>query len=184
MDFLEYYHIHGAVSGIAPLVIAGLISLAASAKASEDNKQAATAQAAGSAAGGEGGGFDMKPTNLLAEAAGPSPAQAEGSKINESILKADGQAPPASIAIPSVEPGTGPLPQGPPVDLDSGFPGDVGPNLPEGGDPSKMSLEAKMAMAAQLGSLMRGPAPPRPPSVGAGPGINMQPVFLKDLQRG
>ena len=118
-------------------------------------------------AGGAAPGINMAPT------AAPD----EGSKINEEYLKVDGQ-PPPSIARPGVEPGTGPLPQGPP---NNEFPGDVGPNLPE--DPSKMSLEAKMAMAAQLGSLMRGPAPPPPPS-GGGPGINMQPVFLKDLQRG
>ena len=187
---MEFLGVDQALTGIAPMIIAGIISALASAKAGEDSKVAAATQAAGAGAEG-GGGFDMKPTDLLAQAAGPSPAQAEGSKINESLMKADGQTPPPAIAAPSVAPGTGPLPQGPPVNLTDQaptsdldvvqIPTDAPPSV-TGEDPSKMSLEAKMAMAAQLGSLLRGPPAPRPPSVGAGPGINMQPVFLKDLQ--
>ena len=148
---------------------------------------------------GGGPGINMAPA-FQQQAGGPG---VDASKINESILKADGQAPPPAIAATSVAPGTGPLPQGDPVitagstgsfdnisgtgqaptaDLDVvQIPTDAPPEV-TGGDPSKMSLEAKMAMAAQLGSLLRGPAPPPPPGGGGGPGINMQPVFLKDLR--
>jgi hypothetical protein len=48
----------------------------------------------------------------------------------------------------------------------------------KGGFLSGMSTTEKMAMAAQLGSLLRGPAAPAPPSAPTGgQGINMQPVF-------
>jgi len=144
--------------------------------------------------GGEGApGIDMKPTIKPEEAKGPS-------KINAELLAADGQAPPPAIAAPGVAPGTGPLPQAPPVIV----PGAGGSKasisgtgqlptddldvvqIPEGpaAGPAGMSLEEKMAMAAQLGSLLRGPGAPRPPGApgGGGPGINMQPVFLRDLR--
>ena len=182
----------GAQVTIAPVIIAGIVSAIASMKASEDAKKAAAMEASGAAAGGEGGGIQMEGTL-------PPPEPAEGSKINEALLKADGQAPPASIALPSVQPGTGPLPQGAPV-ITAGSTGnfapvpgqqsqtDIGVQLPESSEipppqaTEGMSLEAKMAIAAQLGSLARGPGPIPAPHVGAGPGINMQPVFLKDLR--
>jgi hypothetical protein len=149
--------------------------------------------------GADAPGIDMQPAFQTQTQGLPG-----GSKINAELLKADGQPPPPSIAIPSVEAGTGPLPQGAPVitagstgsfgnisgtgqaptdDLDVvQIPTDAPPSVT--GEGEGMSLEAKMAIAAQLGSLARGPAPPSPPHVGAGPGINMQPVFLKDLPRG
>jgi hypothetical protein len=105
------------------------------------------------------------------------------SKINEEILKADGQAPPVVAAGGSGN--FAPVPgQQSQTDITTTLP----PSEDLGIDPSagggKMSLEEKMAMAAQLGSLLRGPgAPPAPGGVGGGgPGINMQPVFLRDLR--
>lgn len=44
-----------------------------------------------------------------------------------------------------------------------------------------MSTTDKMAMAASIASLLRGPAPPPPPGRGGGQGINMQPVSLRSL---
>lgn len=55
----------------------------------------------------------------------------------------------------------------------------------EGGDGffGDMSAADKVAMASSIGSLFRGPGPPRPPSVGGGGGrgIDMQPVFLNTI---
>ena len=141
------------------------------------------------AAGGEAG-IDIKPT--IGEEEKPI-----GSKMNQEIAVADGQPPPSIAAPPpQVAPGTGPLPASPLVDLGQsptpvgqtspgGFRGD--PTLPEsapidtGGGGEKMSMEAKMAIAAQMGSLLRGPGAPRPPSAPSGPGINMQPTTIADL---
>ena len=167
-------------------------------KSGEDAKQAALAQVLG--AGAEGG-IDMKPTDLLknqshisdgseitkaALGAGPSITPGNPDTINDMFARADVNGP--TQAPPVIVPGsTGDIAPVPGQQSQT----DISPQLPEstefdtgGGDPSKMSLEAKMAIAAQLGSLARGPGAPPPPHVGAGPGINMQPVFLKDLPRG
>jgi len=196
----------GAQLAIAPAIIAAIISAVGSAAAAEKAKQGAQAAGASQAAAGEGGGFNMEGTledvkesfksgekaaPVEAMTTGPMPQQ---TKINADITQADGGAPPVtigqndaatgsitgtsgqppagpppeSIALPppdgSVAPGTGPLPQGPPAE-----------------DGGKMSMEAKMAIAAQMGSMLRGPGAPRPPSTPSGPGINMQPTTLDDI---
>jgi hypothetical protein len=185
------------------MIIAGIISAIASMKASEDAKQSAATQAAGAGAAEGGGGFDMKGVDLPGAGAedpkknqsfvsdgseitkaimGGGPGiNAPGalpvggpSKINEAIRVADGGLPQAApVQLPQ---------QTPTADLDVvQIPTDAPPEVTgEGGD--KMSLEAKMAMAAQLGSLMRGPGAPPPPGGGGGPGINMKPVFQDTLR--
>ena len=108
--------------------------------------------------GGQAPGINMTPT-----------AQAP-SAMNAEILKADGQAPPPPpIDIPTEDLDVVQIPEG-----------------PGGGDGmfAGMTKTEKMAAIASLGSLLRGPGPPPPPGApgGGGPGIDMQPVFLRDLR--
>lgn len=106
------------------------------------------------------------------------------STINAEILKADGQAPPAITAGASgnFAPVPGQQSQGD-ISTQLPLPEDLGIDYSGPRDTGKMSLEEKMALAAQLGSLLRGPsAPPPPGAPSGGAGINMQPVFLRDLR--
>lgn len=106
----------------------------------------------------------------------------EPSVINADIARADGQATPlfgaggeaaAKLNLdappPITQPGT-PVPEQP-----------TRAQAKAGAGGEKMSMEAKMAIAAQMGSLLRGPGPPPPPSAGGGPGIQMKPTTLDDI---
>lgn len=209
---MEFLGPEFAQISIAPMVIAAIISAVGSMAAAEKAKKGQ--QSAASGAGLEGGaapGIEMKAAELpLADAgkknqsyvsdgseitkaalgAGPSIGTVpQGglpvggpSKINAEILGADGQAPP--VIVPGSTGDMGAIPgQQSQTDISTSLPESTEIDT-SGTDPSKMSMEAKMAMAAQIGSLMRGNGAPPPPGnvSGGGPGINMQPVFLKDLR--
>ena len=104
-----------------------------------------------------------------------------GSKINAELLKADGRPPAPPVLTAGSTGDFAPVPgQQSQTDITPSLPEATGLALTEGGD--KMSLEAKMAIAAQMGSLLRGPGAPPPPGGGGGPGINMRPVFQDTLR--
>ena len=135
------------------------------------------------------------PTNPVAGGVGinmqPTQEEDAGSVINADIARADGQ-PQAPLFGAGGEAAAAQnlgVPLDPPV-VDAGGPPPItqpGTPLPEptaetaAAAPGKMSMEAKMAIAAQMGSLLRGPGPPRPPSAPSGPGIQMQPTTLDDI---
>jgi hypothetical protein len=92
----------------------------------------------------------------------------EPSKINQEIQQANQGTP--LEAGPSSARFAKPVATGPtPITLPEG-------NVPEPVEgEKKLGIEEKMAIAAQLGSLLRGPGAPAPPG-GGGQGINIQPV--------
>ena len=161
---------------VAPAILAAIITQAASMANQAMQKQPPL----GVDLPNQGGGINMKPTiDTMAYkqgAGGPADAgmpgldqaildtPSPGSKINEAIATADKM---NKLETPNI---TDPVP----LDAEgkSGFFGD-------------MSKADKLAFAASVGSLLRGPGPPSPPSASAGgQGINMAPVFLRDLYRG
>lgn len=188
----------GAQIAIAPAIIAAIIGAVGSAAAAEKQKQAGLAAASGQGAAGAGGegGIDMEPIfeKAMAEVAS-SFKSVPGSEHQAAIEAAD--APPISATGPMSLPSVGgggvadqPMTAGIGMDkIDVPEITDT-QKLPEkeGGLLAGMSTEDKLAMAASLGSLLRGPgAPPPPGAPSGGQGINMSPVFqnvtLRDLGR-
>lgn len=183
----------GAHVAIAPGVILGIAALAqqmlSQAKAGQDQRSAATAAAAGQG-GADKGGFEMTPQfqKVLEEFgkktdgnstsmerpplfADQATADSVGSKIRQAQATADA---------------TGKVPVDSPIMGGAGIEKIDTPDLTEGiripekeGFFGDMSKADKLAMAAQLGSMLRGPGAPPPPSAGGGGvrGIDMQPAF-------
>lgn len=184
---------------IAPAIIAAIITAVGGMAAAEQSKQGALAQA--SAQGGQQKpGIDMAHTlgtdtaktgtevpmdqekaAWLMEQGLPSGSITSDpvSKMNQAVAEVSGQgsAGQAPIALPQE-----PIEKIETPDITEN------PMLPEtpvegggkGGMFEDMSTADKLALAASLGSLFRGPAPPGPPSRG-GTGINMQPVSIRQL---
>ena len=119
---------------------------------------------------------------------------ASASKISEAqqLADKDGVASDAPINLQgvsdAVQPTDAPISANMPIEkIDTPSitgPGTKIPTIEEGtggGMFEGMSTMDKMAMAASLASLLRGPGPPPPPSAGGGPGINMQPMSLRSM---
>ena len=99
----------------------------------------------------------------------PTPDPTVSTKINSEIAKANN--PIEQIPTPDIL-DSPKIPTGP-----DGTEGLDVVEIPGGPPDTKgMSTESKMAMAAQIGSLLRGPGAPSPPGRG-GQSINMSPVF-------
>jgi hypothetical protein len=158
-----------------PLIAAVVGQLAQQQQQQQAGVQNAAAGAAQGA--GKGGGIQMDTpvTSKIQDAiASANTAATEGPKPPMTGLNVMDKMPSKSILdvqkLPEQAAAAGPLQQAPKDG--KGFFGD-------------MSTADKMAFAASIGSLMRGPgAPPPPGAPSGGQGIQMDPVFLRQLYGG